>query len=508
VLRTVLPLALALAATLAAANPTLQVGSKRFAESYILGEIVSAAARRAGEADVVHRQGLGNTAILLNALLSGQIDVYPEYTGTIALEILHLDRVPPLDELDRRLAPLGLTVAVPLGFQDGYALAVRADTARSHGVQRISELRGTDGLRFGLSSEFLGRQDGWPGLARTYGFEAIRPRAIEHGLGYEAMERGDIDVIDAYTTDAKLDRYGLRVLVDDAHYFPPYDAVLLARRDLPQRLPRTWHAISALQGRIDEATMRRLNAEAEIEQRAFADIAADWAHGIATRPHSASTDLARAFGAKLLTRESLRLAAEQAGLVVVALGASCAIGVPLGVAAARRRRVASIVFAVVGAIQTVPSLALLAFLVALTGRIGALPAFVALTLYALLPIVRNTHAGIVQVPRNLREAARALALPPRIALYRIELPLARPLILAGIKTSAVVNVGTATIAAFVGAGGLGERIVTGLALNDTATLLAGAVPVAAMALAIDAAFDRLERRLDAARAGRGETRSV
>jgi osmoprotectant transport system permease protein len=153
------------------------------------------------------------------------------------------------------------------------------------------------------------------------------------------------------------------------------------------------------------------------------------------------------------------------------------------------------VFGVVGTIQTIPALALLAFLIPLTGRIGPIPAFIALTLYALLPIVRNTHAAVEQIPRSMIEAAQALGLPRGLILRKIELPLATPTLLAGIKTSAVVNVGTATIAAFIGAGGFGERIVTGLAINDQTTLLAGAIPVAVLALLIQGGFDLLERRI-------------
>jgi osmoprotectant transport system permease protein len=152
------------------------------------------------------------------------------------------------------------------------------------------------------------------------------------------------------------------------------------------------------------------------------------------------------------------------------------------------------VLGVVGVIQTIPSLALFAFLIALLGAIGTLPALIALFLYALLPIVRNTYTGLEGIGRGMRQAALALGLSKQERLRRIEIPLAMPAILAGVKTSAVINVGTATIAAFVGAGGYGERIVSGLALNDNATLLAGAVPAATLALLIQGLFELGERR--------------
>jgi osmoprotectant transport system permease protein len=181
--------------------------------------------------------------------------------------------------------------------------------------------------------------------------------------------------------------------------------------------------------------------------------------------------------------------------VLGSLAAAIAIGVPLGIAAARTRALAQPVLLMAGLVQTIPSLALLAFLIPLTGSIGVWPATIALFLYALLPIVRNTHAGLLGVAGGLRQAGRALGLQENAILRLVELPLALPTILAGVKTAAVVNVGTATIAAFIGAGGFGERIAQGLALNDHVMLLAGALPAAGLALAFHVAFEILEKRL-------------
>ncbi|HEU0199285.1 MAG TPA: glycine betaine ABC transporter substrate-binding protein [Burkholderiaceae bacterium] len=529
-LKTLLALLLCASTTFSAAAPattadtgTLRVGSKRFTESYILGEIVVQTARASGTA-AQHQQGLGNTAILLNALQTGNIDVYPEYTGTIAREILRLDRVPPLAELNTLLAPRGLAAAVRLGFNNSYALGMRAADARARSIERISDLKAHPDLRLGLSQEFLGRADGWPGLARAYGLAFPPPKGIDHGLAYEAIAGSQVDVIDIYSTDAKLDQYALTVLEDDANFFPRYDAVLLYRADLPARFPRAWEALQQLEGRLSDAAMRRLNAAAEIERQDFAAVAAQWlaqgtgpqrsaaspSAGVSAAP-SAPTSTAPATPAAPATTPAMpaaptlwqrlvapdfgRLALEHLGLVFFALAGSCLLGVPLGLLAARRRPAASLVFGVTGVIQTIPALALLAFLIPATGRIGPVPAFIALTLYALLPIVRNTHAGLTQIPRPTLEAAAALGLRPAVILFRIELPLASPTLLAGIKTSAVINVGTATIAAFIGAGGFGERIVTGLAVNDQTTLLAGAIPVAVLALLTQGAFDLLENRI-------------
>ncbi|HTI46891.1 MAG TPA: glycine betaine ABC transporter substrate-binding protein [Casimicrobiaceae bacterium] len=482
--------------TATAAQP-LHVGSKRFTESYILGEIVRQTAQAAGETTAVHDQGLGNTAIVLNALTSGSIDVYAEYTGTIAKEILKLDSVPSLAELNTRLAPMKLAVGVPLGFNDTYALAMRGDDARAKGITKLSDLKAHPELRLGLTQEFIGRADGWPGLKRAYDLPFDTPRGLDHGIAYEALAGGQVDVIDIYSTDAKIGKYGLTVLADDRGYFPRYDAVLLYRADLPTRFPRTWAALQRLAGRIDEAAMIRMNAAAELEGKDFATIAADF---LAQQPGSAPSPKAGnaaaapgGFWDKLFAPDFGRLTAEHLLLVFVSLAVSIAIGVPLGILAARKPASEGTILSVTGVIQTIPSLALLAVLIPLTGRIGAVPAFIALSLYALLPIVRNTHAALAQIPRGMIEAAQSLGLEPGTILRRIELPLGAPTILAGIKTSAVINVGTATIAAFIGAGGYGERIVTGLALNDHAMLLAGAIPAAVLALLIEGAFRVGER---------------
>ena len=148
----------------------------------------------------------------------------------------------------------------------------------------------------------------------------------------------------------------------------------------------------------------------------------------------------------------------------------------------------------VGVIQTLPALALLVFMIPLLG-IGGPPAVVALFLYSLLPIVRNTHAGLAGIDEPLRRSALALGLSPAARLRHIELPLAAPVILAGIKTSAVINIGTATLGALIGAGGYGQPILTGIRLDDVGLILEGAVPAALLALAVQGGFELAERRL-------------
>ena len=508
-----IPVVLALAATLGAAAPAaaaepVVVGSKRFTESYILGELVQQTLQGQGIA-AVHRQGLGNTGVLEQALRSGAVDVYPEYTGTIVRELLKRDpgpgRGPTLAELNAWLAPSGLKAAVPLGFNNSYALAMREADAARRGIRTISNLAGPKAadLRLGLSHEFLARADGWPAVRAAYALPWQNPSGLDHGLAYDAIEAGRVDLIDVYATDAKVGRLGLRVLDDDRAFFPSYDAVLLMRSGLDAA------PLQALAGRIDAPTMVALNGQVELDGQSFAAVARAFLEqgsgaavaaasgvsgtpgGIAAQPLAAGPS----FVQRLFGSDFLRLAGEHLALVFGSLLLALAVGVPLGIAAHRRPRTAPWLLGGVGVLQTLPSLALLAFLIAIVGRIGTLPAVLALFLYALLPIVRNTHAGLAGVPSGLPQAAAALGLSPRQTLRAVELPLALPTLLAGVKTAAVINVGTATIAAFVGAGGFGERIVAGLAVNDRSVMLAGALPAAVLALLVQGLFDLAERRL-------------
>ena len=474
------------------AEDAIQVGSKRFTESYILGEVITRTVAGAGEAQAVHRQGLGNTAILFAALKSGAVHVYPEYTGTIAFELLGLKRPPDLGELNRELAAHGLAAGVPLGFNNTYALAMSEERAGALGIRRLSDLARHSELRLGLSQEFLNRRDGWPALRQAYRYPFSDVRGLDHGLAYEALARGQVDVIDVYSTDAKIVRYRLRVLEDDRGFFPAYDAVLLYHRDFPRRFPRSWQALQALEGRISAAQMTAMNAQAELAAQPFRKIAEEF---LAAPGAAAGVHRGRSFLGALFAEDLWRLTAQHGVLVFASLALSVVAGIPLGVWAQRARRARHWILGSAGVLQTVPSLALLAFLIAALDRIGTLPAIVALFLYALLPIVRNTYTGLAEVSPTLRESALALGLPRFTQLTLIELPLAARSILAGIKTSAVINVGTATIAAFIGAGGYGERIVAGLAVNDHTLLLAGAVPAAAMALLLQWGFDGVDRWL-------------
>ncbi len=474
------------AACATAASPdarVIRVGSKSFTESFILGELIAAIVEGAGEAEVERKMGLGAAAIAFRAISTGEIDIYPEYTGTLSYALLKDSSAIGVVELRRRLRRLGLTVSDPLGFENTYALAVREDVGERLGLRTITDLKHHPEMEAAFSAGYIDRVDGWPGLQQRYDLRFAEVRVIEHSLSYEAVSRGDVDVIDIYSTDGKIDRFDLRVLVDDLEFFAKYEAVMLVREDFIDRYPRTWERLNELLvGRFDDAEMSALNALADLEGQAPREVAAAFLSNgqPATR------------GGVSIRDEILGLTLDHAFLVVFALSLATLVSIPLGIVAARFRRLGQTTLVSVGILQTIPSLALLCFMIPLFG-IGRLPSLVALFLYALLPIVRSTYTGLIGLDRQLMEIAGVLGLSQWQRLTRIELPLASLNIMAGIKTSAVLTVGTATLAAFIGGGGYGTLIVRGLALNDIPTILAGAVPAAVMALVIHACFELADR---------------
>ena len=473
------------AATASAAAPEVRVGSKKFTESVVLGEMATHLARSA-EASAVHLRELGGTRVLWNALLKGEIDVYPEYTGTLVQEILAGLKLESADALRDALAERGIRLSRPLGFNNTYALGMKEAAAKRLRIEKISDLARHPELRFGFSNEFMDRGDGWPSLRRRYGLPQRDVRGLDHDLAYRGLESGSIEVIDLYTTDAEIEYYGLKALKDDLGHFPVYNAVFLYRAELAARAPDTVAALLQLEGRISEPAMVAMNAQVKLEGVAETRVAADF--------------LASALGLQPSVREEgflerlWRHTREHLALVAISLSAAILISIPLGILAARREKMGQVILAVVGIIQTIPSLALLVFMIPLLG-IGGPPAIVALFLYSLLPIVRNTHAGLRDIPLPVRDSAAALGLEPAARLRLIELPMASRAILSGIKTSAVINIGTATLGALIGAGGYGQPILTGIRLDDVNLILEGAVPAAVLALAVQGAFEFAERWL-------------
>jgi len=495
---------LLLLAIQAAPSRPVVIASKPFGESYVLAEIFAQLLEARGVA-VDRRPGLGATEIAFQALRGGAIDVYPEYTGTGLLAILEEPpRRDPREVYDRVSREFrrrwGIRWLPPLGFENTYAVAVRRETAERYRLETLSDLaRVGPELRAGLTADFIGRPDGLPGLARAYGLRFAEVRALLPAVKYQALAAGKVDVIDGYSTDGLIARYDLAVLEDDRRFFPPYEAAALVGRGLAERRPDAIAALTELSARLDVATMRGLNQRLEVEgepvERVAADALADLGlTALVGEPTTAAESHRQGLARYLLDRrrELLRMTARHLLLVALSLAGAVAVAVPLGVGLERFSRGAETTVRAVGLLQTIPGIALIAFMIPLLG-IGVLPAVVALFLYSLYPILRNTWTGVRDAAPDAVAAATALGMTPGQVLRHVRLPLASPVIMAGIRTAGVINVGTATLAAFIGAGGLGDPIAAGLALSDTHMILSGAIPAALLALGVDGLLGGVER---------------
>jgi osmoprotectant transport system permease protein len=462
------------------AADAIVVGSKAFTEGYVLGEIAAQTIESASTVPVTRKLGMGSTGILFEALKSGGIDVYSDYTGTLSEAILKRPDLKSIEDIQQALLAMDLVMSGPLGFDDTYALAVKESFAEQHQLHSISDLAGVEGkIRAAFSYEFMDRKDGFLGMAAAYHlhFAPKNVNRMEHSLTYQAIDDGAVDLIDLYSTDAKIEKSRLRVLKDDRGYFPVYQAVWVARKSFTEKHPHEWQALLNLQGSISEQAMIDMNAQADIQHLSFPKIAARHLGSEAPRSQSLKSNILQR------TREHL-------WLVGIALLFSVLVGIPLGLVAVRFHAAGQAILIFSALIQTVPSLALLCFLIPLFG-VGMKPALAALCMYSLLPVVLNTFTGIRSIDPKHVENARAFGMTGRQILLRIVLPLASPTVLAGIKTATIVSIGTATLAALVGAGGYGAPIVSGLSLNDVPTILTGAIPAALMALIAYGVFEIL-----------------
>ncbi|MCA9111657.1 MAG: ABC transporter permease subunit, partial [Planctomycetaceae bacterium] len=461
----------------------VRIGAKAFTESVVLAEVLAHLAAAAdAKAETIT---LGGTPVVWNALLAGEIDCYVEYTGTLRQEILQDVQLTNDASIRTELARRGVVMSQPLGFNNTYALGISSQLAeRAPGLHSISDLQQYPDVRYGFGNEFMDRGDGWPQLSAAYGLPTEQGHGLDHDLAYRGLESGSIDVMDVYTTDAEIKHYDLVVLEDDLGFFPTYDAVILMRDDLAKRAPDVVKHLLMLERAIDESTMIELNARVKLDRVPEAVVAADFvreAFGIEATPD-----------VETRTKRLLRYTREHLLLVGVSMLGAITIAIPLGVLSAKWSRLGQFVLGFVGIVQTIPSLVLFVVLIPFLG-VGPMPAICALFLYSLLPIVRNTHAGLVNIPETLRESALALGLPPTARLRLIELPLAARSILAGVKTAAVINIGTATLGGFINAGGYGEPIFAGIRLDRNDLLLEGAIPAALMALIAQGVFEMAER---------------
>lgn len=457
------------------AGQDLVVGSKLFSESRLLCEIMAQAIENETGLEVERKYGLGGTLICFEALKNGAIDIYPEYSGTIRKAIFNNVGDTYEDELDS----VGIRAAEPFGYNNAYVMITHPGSK----LKKISDLKDRTDLRLGFSNEFVKRGDGYPALNKAYDLGLGQPKGMDHGLAYKALADRKIDVTDAYGTDGKLETFGFQFLEDDLNFFPQYLALPLVNESTASEYPEILKILAKIE--INEETMRELNFRVEVKKESMADVAHEYLMdlGLATKDQLPITQ-----------HPIVSQTIEHLQLTFLATFIAILIAVPLGVYISFKPKASGTALASTGIIQTIPSLALLGFMIPLFG-IGFLPAVVALFLYALLPIVRNTFTGLQDTDPILIEAGKAMGMTNWQILTKIRLPLAASVILAGIRTALTINIGTATLAAFIGAGGLGESIITGINLNDNSLILRGAIPAAVLALLADFGMGLIEKKL-------------
>ena len=471
----------------------VKVGSKKFTESIILGEMIAGVVRSTG-ATATHYQELGGSRLVFNALVKGEIDAYPEYTGTMIQEIFAGQDVETDAQLRAALAAQGVSMSQPLGFNNTYAIGMLKSRAAELGIEKISDLGRHPDLKLGVSNEFIDRGDGWKALKQHYGLTLENVKGLDHDIAYRQLSSGTIDAIDVYSTDSKIKSLDLAVLEDDRQFFPRYDAVVLYRSDLQDRYPAVVEALTKLEHQIGEATMSELNLRVEGDDRQTENFVANeflqMQLGLNVSP-AAEESVAVSIGKRTV---------EHLDLVRRSLIPAILVGIPIGIFAFRSAFLGQIVLGLIGIMQTIPALALLVLVMPIVTAIGArtigagsLSAVLALFLYSLLPIVRNTFAGFQGIERQYEESAQALGLSTNYQLFHIEIPLAMRSILAGIKTAAVMNVGFAALGALIGAGGYGQPILTGIRLDSMSLILQGAIPAAVLAVVVQLAFEVVER---------------
>jgi osmoprotectant transport system permease protein len=474
-------LLLFLACTGVAEAEPIVIGSKTFAESYILAEAGAQLLESKGY-EVERRFGLNGTQIAFGALQNSEIDVYPEYTGTITEVILARPELVAYEDIRAALGERGLHLLDPLGFNNAYALATSVVSAERYSLRRISDLIDAPPLRIALAHEFLSRQDGWPGLQEHYNFERDAG-GIEHSLAYEAINSDKVDIIAVYTSDGQIAQSDLVILKDDRGFFPEYLAAFLTRLDIDEG---ALQVLETLSGRISDQKIRELNLDVLNPDVSYARIATGFlrAEGLISTSDSGPTAMSN------LVKNTQR----HLKLTAIALTLAIITGVGMASIVYSHQRLADAFLYFTGLLQTVPSIALLALLIPLVG-VGQTPAIIALFLYSLLPIARSTITAMLAIPPGYRQVARAMAMTRSQELKFVLMPLAMPHVIAGIRTAAVISIGTATLAAFIGAGGLGDPIVTGLALSDSNLILQGAIPAAGLAILTELMFSAIERSL-------------
>jgi len=480
------------------------VSSKSFGESIILGEILSILLTDRFKQPVVRRLGLGGTKVAFDALVSDDIHVYPDYSGTGYSMILKRsgenDAAKVFDIVNSEFSKRwGIKWSQSLGFNNTYALAVRKDDPQFKNIQKVSELSSLDTgqFRYAAPYEFMERKDGHRGFSEKYNlrFKKNNMISMSAGLMFTAIKDREVDMMIAYSTDGRIGASDLRLLEDDLSYFPPYFVSFLFKESSYKKFPALKKAINLLENKITAKEMIHMNDQVDRLKRDSYQVAKNFLikkKMLSGHTKSEFKDMGFFSFAMSKKKYLLKIIKDHLVLSFSAFFLALLVSLPIGILLTRYQKAGMIVFPIVNTIQTIPSLALLGFLIPVVG-IGFIPALIALFLYSLLPLIRNTYTGILGVDRNYLEASRGIGLNNFQILIHVELPLAMPIIIAGMRTAIVIVIATATLAALIGAGGLGDPIFRGVSTVNSNLILLGAIPSALLALIVDRSIGFLEK---------------
>ena len=477
------------------------ISSKAFTENIVLSEMLALLLEEKYNFKVVRKFNMGGTKLIFDSLINGYVDVYPEYTGTGYAMILkqsgEKDPKKTYKIIKKEfLKRFDLIWSLPLGFENNYALLVKEKDIRFKKINLISQLQNqAHSLRLAMDYEFAERKDGFESFSKNYKFSWSKNNlfAMNQGLMHSALNNKKVDMIMAYSTDARIKAFNLKTLKDDKKFFPAYEAAYLTRVDVLKHFPKLKKAFYDLEGHISEKEMIFLNYQVDQLKYEVPMVVKNFLIQKKLLTGKVQDLKKQNLMAYYFSKKDylLKIFIEHLILTFVSLFFALLVAIPIGIWATRNRQVEKIVFTLVNALQTIPSLALLGFLIPFLG-IGFVPAVATLFVYSLLPLIRNTFEGIKNVDRNFVEASAGMGLSLWQILRFIQIPLALPMIMAGVRTSTVIVVGTATLAAFIGAGGLGDPIFRGIATLDSRLIFLGAVPACLLAIFLDKSLGFLE----------------
>lgn len=471
---------------------SLTIAGKTFTEQEVLVDLLTWVLKEERPGLTVHkRKNLGGTSVTFEAVRSGDIDMYVEYSGTAYYSIFKqtekLSKKQIHEYLIERLDKENLHWSTPLGFNNTYAILVK-DNDKNKDIHKVSDLKElAPDLIIGTDPEATSRPDGYEAFTQTYQLDFKSQKMMNSGLLYKSTDNDKVDVIIGYSTDGRILVTGLKVLEDDLGFFADYSASVLINKDTLKKHPWIKRALAKLHHQIDDQTMQALNARVDFEKMDSVTVTKKFAadKGWIT-PKGPVIVKRQSFLDFIVSKKDFLLVKlyEHLLLTFWAFLLVTVIGVSLGVLSYYKTRVQKVVFLAVNLCQTVPSLALFGMLIPLLG-IGIKPSLVALVLYALLPIVRNTYTGLCEVEPSILETCEILGMNKRQILFKVLLPMSLVTISAGLRTSLVIIVGTATIASFIGAGGLGDPIFQGITSLNNRLILLGAIPAALLAILLD-----------------------